>query len=270
LYTTYILYIYTIYYIDADTLELDTPESTIQRTENLMKENSKLRKGELYRALKTAILTLRRHPGSDLDEVQLSEEFSLSRTPLREVLRQLAGEGYVELRENRGARISEMSHTSLRDFFLAAPMIYGAILRLAARNARSGQIDDLKATQETFKKALRSGSGADRSLANNRFHEITGEMADNIYLIPSFRRLLIDHARIGMTFYRPQDTQMVKNLATAGEQHDAIITAIETGDETAAEQLAIDHWNLSRNQIEIFVMPNNLDMPLGSLSRKTP
>lgn len=235
-----------------------------------MKENSKLRKGELYNALKTAILTMQRQPGSDLDEAQLSDEFSLSRTPLREVLRQLAGEGYVELRENRGARISEMSHTSLRDFFLAAPMIYGAILRLAARNARPAQIADLKAFQKRFKQALRKGSSADRALANNRFHEITGEMADNIYLIPSFKRLLIDHARIGMTFYRPQDTQMVENLAAASEQHDAIITAIETGDEASAEQLATDHWNLSRNQIEIFVMPSGLDMPLGSLSRKTP
>ena len=94
-------------------------------------------------------------------------------------------------------------------------------------------------------------------------------MADNIYLLPSFKRLLIDHARIGMTFYRPQDTQMVENLSAASEQHDAIITAIETGDEAAAEQLATDHWNLSRNQIEIFVMPSRLDIPLGSLSHKT-
>ena len=126
-----------------------------------MKENSKLRKGELYRALKTAILTLRRHPGSDLDEVQLSEEFSLSRTPLREVLRQLAGEGYVELRENRGARISEMSHTSLRDFFLAAPMVYGAILRLSCTKcADLDKSHDLKScSKRLFKKALRSGSG---------------------------------------------------------------------------------------------------------------
>jgi DNA-binding GntR family transcriptional regulator len=238
--------------------------------ENRMKEDAKLRKGVLYRALKKSILTLERRPGSDLDEAQLSKEFSLSRTPLREVLRHLAGEGYVELRENRGARISEMSHTSLRDFFLTAPMIYGAVLRLAARNARPNQITELKATQEAFKKALRSGSGADRALSNNRFHELTGEMADNIYLMPSFNRLLIDHARIGMTFYQPQNAHMVDNLDAASSQHDAIITAIEAGDEAAAAQLATDHWNLSRNQIELFVMPSGLDMPLGSLSRKTP
>ncbi|WP_299378426.1 GntR family transcriptional regulator, partial [uncultured Kiloniella sp.] len=78
--------------------------------------------------LKREILTLVRKPGSDLDEVQLSEEFSLSRTPLREVFRELAGEGFVELRENRGTKISDMSHMTLRDFFLAAPMIYSAVM----------------------------------------------------------------------------------------------------------------------------------------------
>ncbi len=235
-----------------------------------MKDASKRRKTELYGQLKTAIMTLELRPGADLDEASLSEEFSLSRTPLREVLRQLAGEGYVDLRENRGARVSEMSHTTLRDFFLAAPMMYGAVLQLAAKNARPEQIEALKAAQQDFKAALRSGSGADRAMANNLFHEITGEMADNIYLAPSFQRLLIDHARIGMTFYRPQDTAMVENLSEASQQHDAIIAAIEAGDDAAAYQLAIDHWNLSRDQIELFVMPAGLELPLGSVARKTP
>ncbi|SHJ13921.1 transcriptional regulator, GntR family [Shimia gijangensis] len=235
-----------------------------------MKDAAKRRKSELYSHLKTAIMTLELRPGADLDETQLSESFSLSRTPLREVFRQLAGDGYVDLRENRGARVSEMSHTTLRDFFLAAPMIYGAVLQLAAKNARSTQIEALKKAQEDFKSALRHGSGADRTMANNLFHEITGEMADNIYLLPSFRRLLIDHARIGMTFYRPQNPTMVENLSEASLQHDAIIAAIETGDETQAGRLAVEHWNLSRDQIELFVMPAALDMPLGSIARQTP
>lgn len=235
-----------------------------------MKDASKRRKSELYNHLKTAIMTLALRPGADLDEASLSEEFSLSRTPLREVLRQLAGEGYVDLRENRGARVSEMSHTTLRDFFLAAPMMYGAVLQLAATNALPQQIEALKAAQMDFKQALQSGSGADRAMANNRFHEITGEMADNIYLAPSFQRLLIDHARIGMTFYRPRDQKMTENLSEASQQHDAIIAAIESGDEATAAQLAIDHWNLSRDQIELFVMPAGLDVQLGTVARKTP
>jgi DNA-binding GntR family transcriptional regulator len=232
-------------------------------TENQMTPRNP--KDTAYDRLKTAILTLEMQPGADLDEARLSAEFGLSRTPMREVFRRLAGEGYVDLRQNRGARVSEMSHTTLRDFFLAAPMIYGAILRLAAENARPVQIDELKATQAQFRTALRHGSSRDRAILNNRFHEITGEMAGNIYLLPSFRRLLIDHARISMTFYRPTDADMAQSITEAADQHDRIISAIEARDATAADALATEHWNLSRNRIESFVMPGGLEMPLGTL-----
>nr|WP_321250874.1 GntR family transcriptional regulator [uncultured Ruegeria sp.] len=229
-----------------------------------MKEDGKSRKADLREHLKVSILTLRLCPGADLDEAHLSDAFGLSRTPLREVFRQLAGEGYLDLRTNRSARVSEMSYTTLRDFFLAAPMVYGAILRLAALNATPRQIDDLKVAQQKFKEALRTGSPEDRALANNRFHEVTGEMSANVYLLPSFNRLLIDHARIGMTFYRPQSVEMTENLSEASRQHDAIIAAIEARDEAAASQLATDHWNLSRDQIALFVMPEALNVPMGA------
>ena len=228
-----------------------------------MPSDSKTRKQALYDDLRDAILTLGLKPGADLDEASLSEEYGLSRTPLREVLRDLAGDGYTQLAQNRGARVSDMSHTTLRDFFLTAPMIYGAVLRLAAQNATPAQIVELKDSQQAFKAALKSGSARDRALANNLFHHITGEMADNVYLTPSFNRLLIDHARISMTFYRPLDDRMAENVATASAQHDAIIGAIEARDDGAAAALAADHWALSRDQIELFVMPEALDAPLG-------
>ncbi len=235
-----------------------------------MKDEARPRKERLRDHLKVSILTMRLRPGEDLDESQLSDAFGLSRTPLREVFRQLAGEGFLDLRSHRGARVSEMSHTTLRDFFLAAPMIYGAILRLAALNATPKQIAQLKTSQEAFKDALRSGSGEKRALANNRFHEITGQMAGNVYLLPSFHRLLIDHARIGMTFYQPQNAEMSENLSLASQQHDAIIEAIEVRDDSAAAQLAVDHWNLSRDQIELFVMPEALDVAMGAPPRTKP
>jgi len=227
------------------------------------------RKEALYEHLKMSILTLALQPGSDLDEAAYLDRFALSRTPLREVFRQLAGEGYLDVRKNRGVRVSEMSHTSLREFFLAAPMIYGAILRLAATNATPDQIDRLKAAQTKFSAVLRSGRAADRALANNGFHEITGEMADNTYLLPSFSRLLIDHARIGMTFYQPQTNKMTQNLATANAQHDAIIAAIEARDSDETARLAEEHWRLSRDQIAQFVMPTALEIPLAEFPEAT-
>ena len=229
-----------------------------------MKDASKQRKAELVTALKRAILTQELLPGADLDEVRLCEQYELSRTPLREVLRQLAGIGYVELRENRGGRVAELSHETLREFFIAAPMIYGAILQLAASNATPAQIRELKDAQKHFVAAMNKRNAAERSLANNRFHEITGDMADNQYLLPSFNRLLIDHARIGIRFYDPADTGNASTLKLASQQHDQIIAAIETHNPSDAKTLAEAHWSLSRNQIERFVMPQGIDASLGT------
>ncbi len=214
--------------------------------------------------MRQMILTQVLAPGADLDEASLSARWNLSRTPLRDMLRQLAGEGYVEIRENRGARVAEMSHTTLRSFFQAAPMIYGAILRLAAENATPLQIAELKAAQAHFKDMLENGDVAARALANNRFHEVTGQMAANPYLLPSFQRLLIDHARISMTFYGAAGPEAHSTRSKASAQHDQIIAAIEARDAKAAADLAVAHWNLSRDRIEQFVMPAGLDMALGT------
>ena len=229
-----------------------------------MSASPKDRKAKLLSNLRRDVLSLALEPGVDLDEVSLSEEYGLSRTPLRDAFRELAGEGYVTMHKNRGARVAEMSHRSLRDFFLAAPMIYSSITQLAAENATSTQLDELKDAQAAFKSALRSGDARDRTLTNNRFHAITGEMAGNVYLQPSLNRLLIDHARISMTFYQPRNSRMAENVSLASEQHDGIIRAIENGDGAIAAQLALDHWELSRGQIELFVMPTALDAPLGA------
>ncbi len=127
--------------------------------EKVVRDAAKMRKAGLCSRLKKSILTLEMGPGSALDEARLSVEFGLSRTPLREVFRHLAGEGYVELHENRGASVSAMTQSSLRDFFLAAPMVYGAVMRLAARNATPEQLGGLSAAQDAFSDAPRRSAG---------------------------------------------------------------------------------------------------------------
>jgi DNA-binding GntR family transcriptional regulator len=213
--------------------------------------------------LRRRILTLALEPGTYLDEVELSEAYGISRPPLRETLRQLAGEGYVVLHENRGAQVAPMTHKTLRNFFVAAPMIYAATTRLAAEHATPTQIVRLKECQWAFRAAMRNGDAADRALQNERFHSIIGEMADNEFLMPSLRRLLIDHTRISMTFYNPRKASLSAQRELAADQHDRFITLIEEGDANAAADLAVAHWELSRAQIETFVTPDTIIIPLG-------
>ena len=223
-------------------------------------------KQAIYDDLKKQILTLELEPGTALDEASLSEHYRISRTPLREILRGLAGEGCVEIINNRGAYVSSMSHKVLRDFFVTAPMIYSAIGRLAAQNARPQQIEEIKDIQTKFRSAIEAESSADMVYWNQCFHALMGEMADNPYLKPSYDRLLIDHARISQTFYRPRDQQMATRMYTALEHHDQMIAAIEVGDSEAVVDLIVEHWELSRDLIEYFVKPDPLAFEMAAVN----
>ncbi|MFB9980828.1 GntR family transcriptional regulator [Mesorhizobium kowhaii] len=215
-------------------------------------------KNSLYDDLKRQILTMELDPDQDLDEVSLSERYGLSRTPVREIFRRLEGEGYIDIRANRGARVVPMNHQTLRHFFLVAPMIYAAIGRLAVQNFKPKQLADLTDTQERFRTASVTGDALSMVLENNRFHEIIGEMSGNAYLQPSLGRLLIDHARIGHTFFRPRNDDMRRRLRLAADHHDGFIAAIGSHDEDTVVDLVFEHWELSRENMEMFIAPQGL------------
>lgn len=210
--------------------------------------------------LQHRILSLDIPPGSDLDEADLSARYEISRTPLREVLQRLSGEGYVTLSANRGAKVASMDLSVMRTFFQTAPLIYSSVARMAAENRTPDQLDDLKAVQRDFLAAISASDPGAMALSNHRFHEIIGDMARNPYLMASLKRLLIDHTRLGQVFYRPAAPAEAVAIRRAGQQHDAMIAAIESGDVGVVVDLTLQHWDLSRDRLERFVQPDPLPL----------
>lgn len=233
-------------------------------------------KTALYEDLKRQILTMELDPDELLDEMDLCERYGLSRTPVREVFRRLAGEGYVEIRENRGTRVIPMNHSTLRNFFQVAPMMYAAIGRLAVHNYKQRQLSELKETQYRYRGAIVAQDATAMVVENSRFHAIIGEMAGNQYLQPSLERLQIDHARIGHTFFRPRDEGMEKDLELSASHHDLFIDALERHDEEAFVGLVFEHWEPSRKNMQIYIAPQGIKpdqfakIPAPSFSEKQP
>ena len=225
--------------------------------------SSQDRKGALGQALRHRILSMELAPGASLDEVALAEEFGLSRPPVRELMRQMAAEGYIELEANRAARVASMNYDSLRNYFLAAPLIYMATTKLAAVHATQAEIDGLKRIQERFRAAVEGDLVDERVLQNDQFHFTIGRMAHNPYLLPSLCRLLIDHARLGKTFYQPRDERMDAELAEAVQQHEDIIDAIQRRDADAAGEIVRAHVYLARRNMASYVAPDGVDVPMN-------
>ncbi len=220
--------------------------------------NPPSKKEQVYNDLKQRILTLELAPGSALDEVALSEHYGLSRTPLRELFHRLDGAGYLSSENNRGAFVSSMNLETMRNFFQSAPMIYAAIARLATEHASASQINELKKVQSRFRKAVDRAKAPEMAMYNHRFHELTGEMAASPYLAPSLDRLLIDHTRMSQRFYRTEKAASGKRVLKAAEQHDAMIDAFEQRQAAMAVELTLSHWELSRTEMDKYVMPDPL------------
>lgn len=221
------------------------------------------KKNSLINSLKSKIINMDLPPGSVLDEVKLSKEFGISRSPVRDVLKELSAEGYVELETNRPARVSAMNHQTLRAFFLAAPLIYIATTQLAVINATELDIECLKKIQVRFSEAISQNNTEKRVFYNNEFHLKIGEIANNPYLMMSLKRLLIDHARLAKTFYKSSMTSSTnEDMKLAVHQHELIIQAIEFQDIKRAEDLINEHWDLSRRRMADYVIPDAVVVPL--------
>ncbi len=217
-------------------------------------------KSACFDELRSRILTLELAPGAALDESELSSTFGISRTPLREVMQRLAGAGYVAIAPNRGAKVASMDLSAMRTFLQTAPMIYASVARLAAENRTDPQIEELSDVQSRFRAAILSSAASDAAIQNHNFHRTIGEMAANPYLMPSLERMLIDHTRLSQTFYRPASDREADLVKKAADQHDQMIEAIRSRDASAAVELTMDHWDLSRDRMERFVRPDPLPL----------
>lgn len=213
------------------------------------------RKQALAETLRQRVLLMHLAPGACIDEVALCEAFGLSRSPVRELLRQLATEGYIELEANKPPRAAFMDQGAFLGFFQAAPLIYTASIQLAASQALPDELHRLKAILCDLNMATEQRDAARHLMLNNAFHLQIGYMAHNDYLLPSLRRLLIDHARLSsLADANPcaDDPQVGRRLAY--EHYESMIGALERRDAEAAGVLMREYFERSRHRLATFAL----------------
>lgn len=230
------------------------------------KTSQQTNKDIFYEDLKWKILTMKLLPGSDLDEVRLSEEYGLSRTPVRDIFRRMAGEGFVEIIGNRGASVASMNHKTIKEFVQTAPLIYTSITRLAVENATPAQVRELKRIQTKYRNSAKKTIINEMVIYNDQFHSMVGRMSDNHYLAPSLQKLLIDHARILHTYHDRTTAEKPSLLIDGCDQHDQLIEAIDGGNEEEAVKVTLAHWELSRTRTKQFLDPEPIPLELLAVS----
>jgi DNA-binding GntR family transcriptional regulator len=204
---------------------------------------------EIALELEREIVTGELAPGTVLRQEHLSERFAVSRTPVREALRQLAARGLVSFEPNRGVRVRTLSRDELYEAFLVRAELESLATALAAPKMTDADLAELDAAEQRFAELtaqLLRPDGKNRQTltrdwvgANHGFHDVIYRVAESPMverLAKSARRTFSGHAVWG-TGGSGIDELYEANV----RQHQAIIEALRAGSAAAARLLAREH-----------------------------
>jgi DNA-binding GntR family transcriptional regulator len=191
--------------------------------------------------LKSEIIEGIRPPGTRLDERGLAEEFNVSRTPVREAIRQLASIGLLNDLGRGGIKVAKPDASAILDAFLVVSELEGIAARLAAQRMTPEQLRLAKQANEACREAT---TVKDFNTANMAFH--------NAVIAGSHNKLLHEQLNSArpITFpYRHHLTRVQGYTKKSVVEHAEIIDLIEKGDAKAAQIAMCDHVKLQGEEI---------------------
>ena len=179
----------------------------------------------VFTTLRQAILKGELLPGERLMEIQLAETMGVSRTPIREAIRKLEREGLVIMVPRKGAEVAGISEKMLRDVLEVRMTLEKLALRLAFKRQGTDLIEKLEAAEQAFQDAIEGEKLIDMAEADEHFHFLIYEAADNDKL-----RELLNSLKENMYRYRLEYLKDENYRRSLMEEHNAIIEAFKAND----------------------------------------
>ncbi len=190
---------------------------------------------DLRDRLEGEILSGQRPPGSRLDESKLAQHFGVSRTPVREALRELAAADLVVLRPRQGAVVATVTVTQLLHMFEVMAELESFCAKLAARRMSAEERDQLLQVHEDCRELAEKGEAHAYYDANRRFHEVIYAGTHNTYLEETTRNM-----RNRLQPYRRFQLHHPGRTMKSWKEHRAVVDAIFDGNAEAAA-MAMSH-----------------------------
>lgn len=191
---------------------------------------------QLRRVLSDEIVTGVLGPGVRLDEQGLADRFSVSRTPIREALSQLAGLGLVEKRPHRGVVVLMQSHERLLQLFEVMAEIEGACARLAAQRMTGDEKAHLREVHNAAVALVENNDIEGYEDHNTEFHRLIYEGTHNPAMVET-----AFEARRKVFHFRRAQFRLSNRLRQSQEEHQGIVAAILRCDPNNAYECANRH-----------------------------
>ena len=186
-------------------------------------------------------------PGAALDEMNLARRFHVSRTPVREAIRQLAASGLVEARAHRGALVARPTTDRLLGMFEAMAELEALCAGLSAERMTGAERRALELDHEQLRALIQVGDPQSFHEANEAFHGAIYAGTHNGYLA---EMTLATRARV-QPFRRAQFRNLGR-LAKSHMEHDRVVVAIMRGDRDGAGAAMRAHIMTVREEYEIY------------------
>lgn len=193
---------------------------------------------QIREQLRKRIIDGRLPPGARLVERELAAELGVSRVPVREAVRMLESEGFVQVVPRRGVVVKQLSRTDVEELFDVRESLEVLATRRAAENARPADLRRLAQHLKKARRALDAGKIEQFGDANEAFHDEIIALARNQLLAGMLEPL---QGRLHWLF------RQIDNPERLWEEHQRLYDAIASGDPELATTQALSHVRVNRD-----------------------
>lgn len=203
---------------------------------------------QTYQALYSAILSGELAPGQRLIETQLATKFQVSRTPIREAIRQLQLKGLVMTDENGGLCVTQVSVEDAMHLYDCRIALEQLAVRGACRFATPEDLERIEQNLANSDAAVeRQGdrpSSPELLELNFEFHRLLAESSGNPWLVS-----LLEQVSDKITLLRVQTLRTTPNVLNIHTEHRQIYEAIAQRHEAAAIEAITQHLQSSQQRV---------------------
>lgn len=216
---------------------------------------------EIYEDIKKRIIAEELKPGQQLIERDISDQYGISRTPVREILRRLIADGLVVLERSKGYKVRQLSIEEIIEIFVARETIEGTVIALACERRDQGLLMELEQLKETLLAADVESDPGKAVECGRRLHNLGARYAKNAILMDFYQSLQNVAAltrNITRKWFAIEEQSRLEHLE--------IIEAMQAGQSRRAEQLMRNHLRRTCRRLVDSYLRQKLRLPAEDLS----